>query len=129
MKMALLTLAFGCVILAGSARAEGPGPVAPAVPVPAPMPRYNLDNVYIEHFQARDATLSDVLEALSVISDNATKHRYRPTFVVIGANATARGISMNIAGVPLSAAISRLEADTGLRVTHTGNSVIFSPRK
>ena len=109
--------------------AEAPGPAAPTAPQPAPVPRYNIDNVYIEHFQARDATLSDVLEALSVISDNATKHRYRPTFVVVGANGSARGISMNLSGVPLSAAIARLEADTGLRVTHTGDSVIFSPRK
>jgi hypothetical protein len=129
MKAALLLFASGLLFLAGEAMAEAPGPAAPAALQPVAAPRYTLDNVYIEHFQARDATLSDVLEALSVISDNATKHHYRPTFVVIGANVSARAISMNISGVPLSAAIARLEADTGLRVTHTGDSVIFSPRR
>ncbi len=121
-------LALFCLLTAGSGRGaepSQPGPTAPAVAAP----RYTLDNVMINHFQARGATLSEALEALSVLSENATAHRYRPTFVVIGSSAGSRPVSLNIARFPLSAAIARLAEDTGLMVTHRQDTVIFSARK
>ena len=108
----------------------GAEPSSPGPPSPAPAaPRYTLDTVMIDHFQARGATLSEALEALSVLSENATSHHYRPTFVIIGGAAATRPVSLNIARFPLSAAIARLAEDTGLQVTHRQDTVIFSARK
>jgi hypothetical protein len=112
------------LMVAQSAPAEQPQPgpptIAPAHPV------YTLDNVMIDHFQARGARLGDVLEALGVLTYNSTGHRYRPTFIVIGTGASARPVSMNISHSPLSNALARLADDTGLLVTHKRDSVIFS---
>jgi hypothetical protein len=118
-----LSLLMPCGI--DGAEPSQPGPPAPV----ASVPRYTLDNVMIDHFQARGATLSEALEALSVLSENATAHRYRPTFVVIGSGAAARPVNLNITRFPLSAAIARLAVDTGLLVTHRQDTVIFSARK
>jgi hypothetical protein len=118
--LSLLTVGVG-----RGAEPSQPGPPAPAVAAP----HYTLENVMIDRFQARGATLSEALEALSVLSENATSHRYRPTFVVIGSSAASRPVNLNIMRFPLSAAIARLAEDTGLQVTHRQDTVIFSARK
>ena len=118
--------AFLC-LLAVHGFATEPTKAGPPALAPAPA-AYTLDNVVIDRFQARAATLSDVLEALSILSYNATAHHYRPTFVVVGNGASNRLVSMNLSRSSLSSAIAHLAEDSGLRVTHRQDSVIFSAR-
>jgi hypothetical protein len=130
--MKATTLLIGSTILNLLVAVHGFGadPVKVGPPGAAPSPHvYTLDNVVIDRFQARDATLSDVLEALSVLSYNATDHRYRPTFVVIGTVASARPVNLNLSRSSLSNAIALLAEDSGLLVTHRQGSVIFSARE
>lgn len=124
----IISLAYFSLLMMGVGRGSEPSQAGPPAPATA-APHYTLDNVMIDHFQARGATLSEALEALSVLSENATAHRYRPTFVIIGGTAASRPVSLNIARFPLSAAIARLAEDTGLLVTHRQDTVIFSTRK
>lgn len=118
-------LLCGLLLLGSGGAAEPLGPPAPI----APAPHYTLDNVIIDRFQARGAALSEVLEALSVLSENATSHHYRPTFVIIGGAAATRPVNCNLARFPLSRAIAQLAEDPSLVVTHRQDTVIFSTRK
>ena len=62
--------------------------------------------VIIERFEAKDAKISDVLEALSVLAGNATNNAYSPNFVISGEGIGDKTLSMNLTKAPLAVALS-----------------------
>ena len=83
--------------------------------------------VILDHFVARDATVSDVVEALTLLAEKATKRAYRPNFVIVGDDIGRMTVSLELTKAPLSDALDRIGSLPGVQVTYRSNqTVIFS---
>lgn len=85
--------------------------------------------VILERFQARDATVADVLEALVLLSEKASKRAYRPNFVIVGDAIGRMRISLDLTMAPLSEALDRIGELPGVDVSYRSNqTVVFSTK-
>jgi hypothetical protein len=83
--------------------------------------------VILDHFEARDASVADVVEALTLLAERATKRAYRPNLVIVGDAIGRMRVSLNLRMAPLSDALDRIGALPGVQVTYRSNqTVIFS---
>lgn len=83
--------------------------------------------VILDHFEAHDATVTDVVEALTLLAEKATKSAYRPNFVIIGDDIGRMKVSLKLTRAPLSDAFDRIGSLPGVQVTYRSNqTVIFS---
>jgi hypothetical protein len=83
--------------------------------------------VILDHFEARDATVADVLEALTLVAEKASRSAYRPNFVTVGDVVGQLKVSVKLKNAPLSDALDRIAALPGVAVTYRANqTVIFS---
>ena len=83
--------------------------------------------VILDHFEAHDATVTDVIEALTLLAEKATKRAYRPNLVIIGDDIGRMKVSLKLKMAPLSDAFDRIGSLPGVQVTYRSNqTVIFS---
>jgi hypothetical protein len=83
--------------------------------------------VILDHFEAHDATVNDVVEALTLLAEKATKRAYRPNLVIIGDEIGRMKVSLELKQAPLSDAFDRIGSLPGVQVTYRSNqTVIFS---
>jgi hypothetical protein len=83
--------------------------------------------VILDHFEARDASVADVLEALTLVAEKASRSAYRPNFVTVGDVVGRLTVSLKLTNAPLSDALDRIAALPGVEVTYRPNqTVIFS---
>jgi hypothetical protein len=83
--------------------------------------------VMLEHFEAHDATVSDVVEALTLLAEKVTKRAYRPNLVIVGDDIGRMKVSLELRMAPLSDAFDRIGSLPGVQVTYRSNqTVIFS---
>ncbi len=83
--------------------------------------------VIVDRFEARDAAVADVLEALVLEAEKATRRAYRPNFIIVGDAIGRMRVSLDLTMAPLSEALDRIGALPGVQVTYRPNqTVIFS---
>lgn len=83
--------------------------------------------VILDEFEAKDAKVEDVLEALTLLVERLTHQNYRPNFVVIGPKIGQMKVSVSVKKAPLSEALDRIADLPGVQVTYRSNqTVIFS---
>jgi hypothetical protein len=83
--------------------------------------------VILDQFEAHDATVTDVIEALTLLAEKATKSAYRPNLVIIGDDIGRMKVSLKLKMAPLSDAFDRIGSLPGVQVTYRSNqTVIFS---
>lgn len=83
--------------------------------------------VIVDRFDARDATVGDVLEALTLVAERVTKRTFRPNFIIIGSGIAGRRVTLTLRQAPLSDALDRIGELTGVTVTYsTHDTVLFS---
>jgi len=86
--------------------------------------------VILDRFEARDATVADVLEALVLRTEKATRRAYRPNLVIIGDVIGRMKVSVSLTNAPLSDALDRIGELPGVQVTYRSNqTVIFSMKE
>jgi hypothetical protein len=86
--------------------------------------------VILDRFEAREATVADVLEALTLVSERVTKRVYRPNLVIIGNAVGQLKVSLNLTKAPLSDALDGIGKLPGVQVTYRSNhTVIFSMKE
>lgn len=86
--------------------------------------------VILDRFEARNATVADVLEALVLLTEKATKRTYRPNLVIIGDAIGQMKVSLSLTKAPLSDALDRIGELPGVQVTYRSNqTVIFSMKE
>jgi hypothetical protein len=81
--------------------------------------------IILDHFEAKDAAVSDVLEALTLRVENLTNRSYQPNFVITGGDIGSKLISLHLQNAPLSEALDRIGDLPGVRVTYAENSTVF----
>jgi hypothetical protein len=83
--------------------------------------------VIIDEFEARGATITDVLEALVLVAGKATRQAYRPNFVVVGDAIGRMTVSIRLRNAPLSEALDQIAALPGVQVFYRENqTVVFA---
>ena len=83
--------------------------------------------VILDHFEAHDASVADVVEALTLLAEKTTKRAYRPNLVIVGDAIGRMTVSFNLRKAPLSDALDCIGALPGVQVTYRSNqTVIFS---
>jgi hypothetical protein len=85
--------------------------------------------VIIDRFEAKDAKISDVLEALSVLAGNATNNAYTPNFVISGEGIGDKTLSMNLTKAPLAVALSLIAKVPDVTVAYTKEAVTIGPKE
>ena len=86
--------------------------------------------VILERFEARDATVADVLEALVIVTEKATRRAYRPNLVIIGDAIRQMKVSLDLKQAPLSEALDHIGTLPGVKVTYRSNqTVVFSMKE
>lgn len=86
--------------------------------------------VILDRFEARDATVADVLEALTLVAEKVSKRNYRPNLVIIGDAIGQMKVSLDLKDAPLSDALDRIGELPGVEVTYRSHqTVIFSLRQ
>jgi hypothetical protein len=83
--------------------------------------------IILDHFEAHDATVTDVVEALTLLAEKATRRAYRPNLDIIGDDIGRMTMSLELTRAPLSDAFDRIGELPGVQVTYRSNqTVIFS---
>lgn len=83
--------------------------------------------VMVDRFDARDATVGDVLEALTLVAERVTNRAYKPNFIIVGSGIAGRKVTITLRQAPLSDALDRIGELTGVTVTYTTHdTVLFS---
>lgn len=80
--------------------------------------------VIIDEFEARNATITDVLEALVLVAEKATRQAYRPNFVVVGDAIGRMKVSIRMRDAPLSEALDQIAALPGVQVFYRENQTV-----
>ena len=83
--------------------------------------------VILDEFEAKDATVADVLEALTLLVERLTRQSYKPNFVIVGPEIGELKVSLSMKRAPLSDALDQIGQLPGVVVTYRSNqTVIFS---
>jgi hypothetical protein len=83
--------------------------------------------VILDRFEARDAAVADVLEALTLRVEQATKRAYRPNLVIAHEVIRQMKVSLDLTKAPLADALDRIGDLPGVCVTYrTNQTVVFS---
>lgn len=83
--------------------------------------------VIVDDFEAKDAAVADVLEALTLLVERLTNRNYQPNFVVVGSAIGQMKVSLTLKSAPLSDALDQIGALPGVQVTYRSNqTVVFS---
>lgn len=86
--------------------------------------------VILDEFEARDAAVSDVLEALTLVVEKTTRRAYRPNFIILSEAVGRMKVSVSLRRAPLSEALDRIGELPGVQVTYRSNqTVVFSARE
>ncbi len=86
--------------------------------------------VILDRFEARDATVADVLEALTLLTEKLTHRAYRPNFIILGDGIGQRKVTLDLKQAPLSDALDCIGELPGVLVTYrSSQTVIFSTKK
>lgn len=86
--------------------------------------------VILDEFEARDAAVSDVLEALTLTVERITNRTYQPNFIIVGSSIGRMKITLALKSVPLSDALDRIGSLPGVQVTYGSNqTVVFSAKE
>jgi hypothetical protein len=91
---------------------------------------FTAESVIIESFEAHDATLSDVLDALTILAETATAGAWRPSIVLANAEKNgARKITIKIGHKSLASAIEEAAKLAGLAATCSGPNILVGEKK
>jgi hypothetical protein len=83
--------------------------------------------VILDHFEARDAEVADVLEALVLRAEEASNRAYRPNLVILDESIGKMKVTLRLKKAPLSDAFDRIAELPGVEVTYReGQTVVFS---
>jgi hypothetical protein len=83
--------------------------------------------VILENFEASNANVADVLEALILRAEEASKSAYRPNFVILDEAIGKMKVTLKLKKAPLSDAFDRIAELPGVEVTYReGQTVVFS---
>ena len=83
--------------------------------------------VMVDRFDARNATVGDVLEALTLVAERVTNRAYKPNFIIVGSGIAGRKVTITLRQAPLSDALDRIGELAGVTVTYTSHdTVLFS---
>jgi hypothetical protein len=83
--------------------------------------------VILDYFEARDATVEDVLEALLLRAEEASNRAYRPNLVIADEAIGKMKVTLKLQKAPLSEAFDRIADLPGVAVRYESNqTVVFS---
>lgn len=83
--------------------------------------------VIVDDFEAKDAAVADVLEALTLLVERLTNRSYQPNFVIVGSSIGQMKVSLSLKNAPLSEALDQIGSLPGVQVTYRSNqTVVFS---
>ena len=115
--MRLLLVTFMTVVLSGPVRLHGESCAE----------GLTTHTVMVDRFDAKNATVADVLEALTLIAERVTNRTYKPNFIIVGSGIAGRKVTITLRQAPLSDALDRIGELTGVTVTYTTHdTVLFS---
>lgn len=85
--------------------------------------------VILDHFEAKDAAVADVLEALTLTVERVTNQAYKPNFIIVGGDIGRMKVSVKLRRAPLSDALDCIAGLPGVQVTYRPNqTVVFSAK-
>ena len=96
--------------------------------VKAPV-EFTPETVIIERFEANDAKISDVIEALTVLAEASTKKAWHPNFILEGDGAADKTVSMSLTNAPLADALAVLAKVPDVSVTSAKEVVTIVVKK
>ena len=102
---------------------------AKTISATAEEPQFTPQNVIIETFEARDAMLADVLDALAILAENATGGKWRPSIVLDGEKLGERRLTLKVSRQSLASALDEAARLARVTVVHSGRSSIISAKK
>lgn len=82
--------------------------------------------VTIPKFQVSEVTLAESLEALGILTKNASNGKVTPNFIIKNADLNKTPITLNLTNVPLTEAIRYLAEMTKAKATWDKHAVMFS---
>lgn len=91
--------------------------------------KFTPQTVIVERFEARDAALADVLDALTILAENSTGGAWHPSIVLADEKVGARRITLKVIHQALAAAIDEAARLAGASVRHTAKSIIIGEKK
>lgn len=110
----LLTALSGCALLRGESCADNLTP----------------HTVILDQFEARDAAVADVLEALTLLAERLTHRAYKPNFIILDDGIGRRKVSLRLRKAPLAEALDRIGELPGVQVTYSSSdTVVFSLKR
>ena len=88
--------------------------------------RKSYEKVMIEKFEVNDVTLDEALQALRILSKNASAGKIVPNVIVKDPELGKKNVTLNLSKVPLSECINYLAQLTGGKLTYDKSAAIIA---
>lgn len=88
--------------------------------------RKSYEKLVIEKFEVSDVELNEALQALKILSKNASGGKIVPNIIVRDAEVGKRPVTLSLSQIPLSEALHYLAQLSNARLTYDKNVVVFS---
>lgn len=88
--------------------------------------RKSYDKVILDKFEVVDVELAESIQALKILSKNASDGKITPNVIVSDPDLAKKRVSLSLEKIPLSEALRYLAKLTGAQLSYDKNAVIYS---